>query len=155
VFVTHDQEEALDLADRVVVMDHGRIEQIDTPEQVWERPATAFVCDFLGGANRVAAQAVGGQIDIAGVRLSNRAPAMPDGPAKAFIRPHEFVLAAPGAAGIAVVLRRILRTGAQAALETEAGDGSVIEVSIAAPPDGLAPGAALVLVPQTVRAYPA
>ena len=155
VFVTHDQEEALDLADRVVVMDHGRIEQIDTPEQVWERPATAFVCDFLGGANRVAAQAVGGQIDIAGVRLSNRAPAMPDGPAKAFIRPHEFMLAAPGAAGIAVVLRRILRTGAQAALETEAGDGSVIEVSIAAPPDGLAPGAALVLVPQTVRAYPA
>ena len=155
VFVTHDQEEALDLADRVVVMDHGRIEQIDTPEQVWERPATAFVCDFLGGANRVAAQAVGGQIDIAGVRLSNRAPAMPDGPAKAIIRPHEFMLAAPGAAGIAVVLRRILRTGAQAALETEAGDGSVIEVSIAAPPDGLAPGAALVLVPQTVRAYPA
>jgi sulfate transport system ATP-binding protein len=155
IFVTHDQEEALDLADRVVVMDHGRIEQIDTPEQVWERPATAFVCDFLGGANRVVAQAVAGQIDIAGVRLPNRAPAMPDGPASAFIRPHEFALAAPGAAGIAVVLRRILRTGAQAALETETRDGSVIEVTIAAPPEGLAPGAALVLVPQTVRAYPA
>ncbi len=155
IFVTHDQEEALDLADRVVVMDHGRIEQIDTPEQVWERPATAFVCDFLGGANRVVAHAVAGQIDIAGVRLPNRAPAMPDGPASAFIRPHEFALAAPGAAGIAVVLRRILRTGAQAALETETRDGSVIEVTIAAPPEGLAPGAALVLVPQTVRAYPA
>ena len=155
IFVTHDQEEALDLADRVVVMDHGRIEQIDTPEQVWERPATAFVCDFLGGANRVVAQAVGGQIDIAGVRLPNRAPAMPDGPASAFIRPHEFALAMPGAAGIAVVLRRCLRTGAQAALETETRDGSIIEVTIAAPPEGLAPGAALVLVPQTVRAYPA
>ncbi len=155
IFVTHDQEEALDLADRVVVMDHGRIEQIDTPEQVWERPASAFVCDFLGGANRVMAQAVGGTIDIAGVRLPNRAPAMPDGPASAFIRPHEFALAEPGAAGIAVVLRRCLRTGAQAALETETRDGSVIEVTIAAPPEGLAPGAALVLVPQTVRAYPA
>ncbi|MFZ4111081.1 MAG: hypothetical protein ACOYKQ_11490, partial [Polymorphobacter sp.] len=67
----------------------------------------------------------------------------------------EFTLAVPGTAGIAVVLRRILHTGAQAALETEARDGSIIEVSIAAPPDGLAPGAALVLVPQTVRAYPA
>jgi sulfate transport system ATP-binding protein len=155
IFVTHDQEEALDLADRVVVMDHGRIEQIDTPEQVWERPASAFVCEFLGGANRVMARAVDGVIDIAGVRLPNRAPAMPDGAACAFIRPHEFALAAPGAPGIAVVLRRILRTGAQAALETETQDGSVIEVSIAAPPEGLAPGAALVLVPQTVRAYPA
>ena len=155
IFVTHDQEEALDLADRVVVMDQGRIEQIDTPEQVWERPATAFVCDFLGGANRVEAQAVGGVIDIAGVRLPNRAPAMSDGPASAFIRPHEFALAEPGAAGIAVVLRRMLRTGAQAALETETRDGSIIEVTIAAPPEGLVPGAALVLVPQTVRAYPA
>jgi sulfate transport system ATP-binding protein len=155
IFVTHDQEEALDLADRVVVMDHGRIEQVDTPEQVWERPASAFVCEFLGGANRVLARAVDGEIDIAGVRLPNRAPAMPDGPACSFIRPHEFALALPGTAGIAVVLRRILRTGAQAALETETRDGSVIEVTIAAPPDGLAPGAALVLVPQTVRAYPA
>jgi sulfate transport system ATP-binding protein len=77
IFVTHDQEEALDLADRVVVMDHGRIEQVDTPEQVWERPASAFVCEFLGGANRVMARAVDGVIDIAGVHLPNRAPAMP------------------------------------------------------------------------------
>ncbi|WP_310496353.1 sulfate ABC transporter ATP-binding protein, partial [Sandarakinorhabdus sp.] len=44
LFVTHDQEEALDLADRVVVMDHGRVEQIDTPEGVWDHPASAFVC---------------------------------------------------------------------------------------------------------------
>jgi sulfate transport system ATP-binding protein len=155
IFVTHDQEEALDLADRVVVMDHGSIEQIDTPELVWERPATAFVCDFLGGANRVKAQAIAGQIDVAGVRLPNRAPAMPDGPASAFIRPHEFALAPPGSAGIAVVLRRILRTGAQAALETETADGSLVEVTLATPPDGLAPGAALILAPLTVRAYPA
>ncbi len=155
IFVTHDQEEALDLADRVVVMDHGCIEQVDTPELVWERPASAFVCDFLGGANRVAARAIDGCIDVAGVRLPNRAPAMADGAATAFIRPHEFVLAAPGAAGIAVVLRRILRTGAQAALEAEMADGSLVEVTLPAPPEGLAPGAALVLVPQAVRAYPA
>ena len=69
IFVTHDQEEALDLADRVVVMDHGRIEQVDTPEQVWKRPASAFVCEFLGGANRVLARAVDGEIDVAGVQL--------------------------------------------------------------------------------------
>jgi len=155
IFVTHDQEEALDLADRVVVMDHGTIAQIDTPEMVWERPATAYVCDFLGGANRIAAAAAGGAIDVGGVRLRNRAPAMADGSATAFIRPHEFAIGTPGAAGIPVTLRRILRTGAQAALEAEAADGSTIEVTLPEPPEGLAPGANLVLVPTAVRAYPA
>ena len=155
VFVTHDQEEALDLADRVVVMNHGCIEQIDTPENVWNRPATAFVCDFLGGANRIACTALGGSIDFGGVVLPNTAPAIGDGAATGFIRPHEFALAAAGAPGLAVTLRRIQRTGAAAALETVLDDGTIIEASIMDPPAGLAPGAALVLVPTAVRAYPA
>jgi sulfate transport system ATP-binding protein len=49
VFVTHDQDEALEIADRIVVMNKGRIEQIGTPEEVYEHPATPFVYDFLGG----------------------------------------------------------------------------------------------------------
>jgi sulfate transport system ATP-binding protein len=155
VFVTHDQEEALDLADRVVVMNHGCIEQIDTPENVWNRPATAFVCDFLGGANRISCTAISGGIDIGGVVLPNSAPAIGDGAATGFIRPHEFGLAAAGAAGLAVTLRRIQRTGAVLALETALPDGTIIEASIATPPAGLAPGAALVLLPTAVRAYPA
>ncbi len=154
VFVTHDQEEALDLADRVVVMDHGCIEQVDTPENVWDRPATAFVCDFLGGTNRIACRGVDGAIDIGGVRLPNRAPDLPDGPAIGFIRPHEFGLAAAGAPGIAVTLRRILRTGARAALEATTADGAIIEASISDPPATLAAGISLVLVPTAVRAYP-
>ncbi|MEY2883037.1 MAG: hypothetical protein RL490_761, partial [Pseudomonadota bacterium] len=153
VFVTHDQEEALDLADRVVVMDHGRIEQVDTPERVWDRPATAFVCDFLGGGNRIACTADAGLIDIAGVRLPNLAPPLPDGPADGFIRPHEFTLAAPGHPGIAARLRRIQRTGPQAALEAVTDSGSIIEVSLSDPPADLAAGAELVLVPTAVRAY--
>src|SRR5690606_13911083 len=48
VFVTHDQEEALEVADRVVVMDRGRIQQIGTPQQVYEQPANAFVHEFIG-----------------------------------------------------------------------------------------------------------
>jgi sulfate transport system ATP-binding protein len=155
VFVTHDQEEALDLADRVVVMNHGVIEQIDTPEAVWNRPATAFVCDFLGGANRIACLASGGRIDVGGVMLANTAAALPDGHATGFIRPHEFTLANAGSAGLPVTLRRLQRTGAAASLETVAADGAIIEVSIADPPAGLNPGAALVLVPTVVRAYPA
>lgn len=155
VFVTHDQEEALDLADRVVVMNAGRIEQIDTPEVIWHRPASAFVCDFLGGANRIACAARGGGVDVGGVMLANSAPAIADGPATGFIRPHEFRLGAVGEAGLAVTLRRLKRTGAAAALETALGDGTIVEASIFDPPPGLAPGAAVVLVPTAVRAYPA
>ena len=51
VFVTHDQEEALEVADRVVVMNHGRIEQVGTPDEVYDHPATPFVYEFLGDVN--------------------------------------------------------------------------------------------------------
>jgi sulfate transport system ATP-binding protein len=51
VFVTHDQDEALEVADRVVVMNHGRIEQVGTPDEIYDRPATKFVLEFLGHVN--------------------------------------------------------------------------------------------------------
>ena len=51
VYVTHDQEEALTMSDRIAVMNHGRVEQIDAPEQVYERPATTFVAGFIGVSN--------------------------------------------------------------------------------------------------------
>jgi len=54
VFVTHDQEEALEVADRLVVMNHGRVEQVGSPNEVFDQPASAFVMDFLGGVNVIA-----------------------------------------------------------------------------------------------------
>ena len=53
IFVTHDQEEAMEIADRIVVMSHGRIEQIGKPSEIYENPANPFVCEFLGNANRI------------------------------------------------------------------------------------------------------
>ena len=55
VFVTHDQEEALEVADRVVVMNHGKIEQVGTPDDVYDHPATPFVLEFWGIVNRLPA----------------------------------------------------------------------------------------------------
>ena len=92
VLVTHDQEEALEVADRIVIMNHGRVEQIGTPDEVFHRPASEFVVTFLGNVNlfrgRVeAGRAVfgGGALDSAGV------PGAADGrPAHVFVRPHEL-----------------------------------------------------------------
>ena len=74
IFVTHDQEEALDLADRVVVMNAGRIEQVDTPDAVYNRPATAFVCGFIGNANRFEARLSGGAVEVRGRQPAQRRP---------------------------------------------------------------------------------
>jgi len=155
IFVTHDQEEALDLADRVVVMNHGTVEQIDTPDAVYNRPASAFVCDFLGNANRFDCSLDGGAVVIGGLRLENTAPRAADGPGVAFVRPHEFELAAAGQPGIAATLRRIAHSGAMAMLECADHNGRVIEVALNAVPAGILPGAGVTLVPRCIRAYPA
>ena len=71
VFVTHDQEEALSMSDRVAVMSNGRIEQIGTPAAVYENPATVFVADFLGVSNLMDADAVGGPGNECNVRVGD------------------------------------------------------------------------------------
>ena len=78
VFVTHDQEEALDVADRVVVMNQGRIEQVGTPSQIYDSPATPFVYQFLGNVNSLECHirngvAQIGSLTVTGVRLCQRA----------------------------------------------------------------------------------
>ena len=154
IFVTHDQDEALDLADRVAVMNHGRIEQVDTPDAVYNRPATAFVADFIGNATRFDCRLAGGGVELGGVRLANTAPPCADGPGVAFVRPHEFALAPAGAPGFAATVRRVAHTAARASVEGVLADGRVVDVS--APLDvAAAAGDAVTLVPTTVRAYPA
>jgi sulfate transport system ATP-binding protein len=94
VFVTHDQEEALELADRVVVMHRGRVEQVGTPEEVYDQPATEFVYGFLGSVNLFH-----GRLGDGLVRIGSTQHAAPeyagaeDGAAVAFVRTHEFDIA--------------------------------------------------------------
>ncbi|MBN2215818.1 MAG: sulfate/molybdate ABC transporter ATP-binding protein [Pirellulales bacterium] len=93
VFVTHDQEEALELADRVVVMNEGQVEQVGTPDEVFHRPRTRFVVDFLGEVNRFHGRLEDGKIHFATMALDR-----PDqlgaaaGPAEIFVRPHDVEL---------------------------------------------------------------
>ncbi len=80
VFVTHDQEEALEVADRIAVMNRGRIEQIGTPEEVYESPASPFVYEFLGNVNLFH-----GRMDDGRLHLGDKANGAP----VAFVRPHD------------------------------------------------------------------
>src|SRR5262249_40217158 len=91
VFVTHDQEEAFEVADRVVVMNRGRIEQHGTPQEVFEHPANEFVMDFLGNVN-----VFHGRVEAGRALLGSMEVAVPDlpqgesGPVTAYVRPHEL-----------------------------------------------------------------
>jgi sulfate transport system ATP-binding protein len=93
LFVTHDQEEALEVADRVAILHEGRLEQIGTPAEIYDHPATPFVCDFLGQVNTLAGRACAGAVQIgqstfAAPEISHAA----DTPAVAFVRPHDIRL---------------------------------------------------------------
>lgn len=89
VFVTHDQEEAMEVADRVVVMSQGNIEQADAPEQVWREPSTRFVLEFLGEVNRLQGTIRGGQFHVGAHRWPLGYTPAYQGPVDLFLRPWE------------------------------------------------------------------
>ncbi len=96
LFVTHDQEEALAVADRVAVMQSGLIEQIGTPEELYRSPATAFVAEFIGLSNRVPGVVANGTVEVLGQRLPLIKPETADGPARVLLRPEDVELASAG-----------------------------------------------------------
>ncbi|HTS53894.1 MAG TPA: sulfate ABC transporter ATP-binding protein [Burkholderiales bacterium] len=136
IFVTHDQEEALEVADRVVLMNKGRVEQVGTPEEVYERPASPFVYGFLGTVNVFHGRASAGHLHLGPVTVA--APEhcdADDRPATVYARPHEIEIErfSPGQEGIPVVLQRMLLIGPTARLELERDDSSeIIEAELTA-----------------------
>jgi sulfate/thiosulfate transport system ATP-binding protein len=90
VFVTHDQEEALEVADQIVIMNEGRVEQIGEPGEVFDRPASAFVMDFLGGVNVLRGEVEGERAVFGDIVLPWTGTG--SGPARAFVRGHDLVL---------------------------------------------------------------
>ncbi|MEP6751227.1 MAG: ABC transporter ATP-binding protein [Candidatus Dormiibacterota bacterium] len=94
LFVTHDQEEALAIADRVGVMNKGRLEQLGPPTEIYSRPATSFVAEFVGLTNRLAGVVSDGEVEVLGIRLPLVQPDAANGPAIALVRPEAVSLAA-------------------------------------------------------------
>jgi putative spermidine/putrescine transport system ATP-binding protein len=102
LFVTHDQEEALAIADRVAVMRAGNIEQIGTPEELYRAPATDFVAEFIGLSNRVDGVVERGAVNVLGGRLPLVRENTPDGAVRVFLRPEDLDLAETGLPGTVV-----------------------------------------------------
>jgi sulfate transport system ATP-binding protein len=113
VFVTHDQEEALELADRVVVMDQGRIEQTGAPAEVYDHPASPFVYEFLGNVNKVRCLLDDdGEITVWNDAARRATEATGGKAAVAYVRPHDIdVFAGPVKVGQAAVVRSIFAAG--------------------------------------------
>ncbi len=115
VFVTHDQEEALEIADEVVIMNNGKVEQVGTPQEVYDKPATPFVYSFLGNVNVLRAQSLAQ----AGAPVPTPTTMQADG--QVYVRPHdiEVVPYVSGEPGIAAVVRYIHSAGPMARLSLE------------------------------------
>jgi sulfate transport system ATP-binding protein len=181
IFVTHDQEEALEVADRVVLMNAGRVEQIGSPQQVWDHPASPFVYGFLGDVNLFHGRAHEGEMRIGedrhGVRLDSPEHALAqDAKAFAYVRPHDLDVrryvageernAVNGTQqqqrGIPAKLVRAIVVGPIARLEllpldaSAAGSGDIIEAQIPARQfDEMAfkEGETLVLTPRKAKVF--
>ena len=176
IFVTHDQEEALEVADRVVLMNAGRVEQVGSPQQVWDHPASPFVYGFLGDVNLFHGRAHQGEVHLEGLQIA--APEHADArnaKAFAYVRPHDLDLrryaagrdldAAGRPRGIVARLSRAVVVGPIARLELipaadhpSGGDNpdSIIEAQIPAQQYkemGFHEGETLVVTPRRARVF--
>ncbi|KMO73109.1 Sulfate/thiosulfate import ATP-binding protein CysA [Mycolicibacterium chubuense] len=128
LFVTHDQEEALAVADRVGVMSQGRLEQLAAPAELYANPATPFVADFVGLNNKVPARVSGGRATLLGVSVPASAGSV-DGPGLAMVRPESVTVAAD-AQGAATV-SAVSFLGAISRVSVAVPDGPVVMAQMA------------------------
>jgi sulfate transport system ATP-binding protein len=133
IFVTHDQEEALEVADRVVVMNAGRIEQIGTPERVFHEPANEFVMNFLGNVNVFQGRSDNGRMFFGPLEVERSSPYHSAAhAARAFVRPHELDVATQsnGTSSFAATVRHINAAGARVKIELLSETGQDIFVEL-------------------------
>ncbi len=153
VFVTHDQEEALEVADRVVVMDRGRIEQTGTPQDVYERPDTPFVHEFIGESIVVPVEIEAGALRFAGESVGLDAQGQGSGSARLFVRPYEMSIVAAAGAPFRGTVRRLHGIGPRRRVEIALAAGeTVIEVD-ASRSESLAVAQVVGLRPRQYRVF--
>jgi len=126
LFVTHDQEEALDLADRVVILDQGKIAQEGTPEEVCRRPSSPFVTRFLGDAHRLVGTVAAGRAKVAGGSVN--VAGIPDGQAEIYVRPADLTW---GEGDIPAEVTRVIDRPDGRRVLARLDDGATVELDVA------------------------
>lgn len=135
VFVTHDQEEALELADKVVIMNKGLIEQVGSPEEVYHTPQTSFVYEFLGGANRVPCEIRGGVVRIGSTIIpAPQVVDLKDGPGTAYVRPEEISIGSADSGGVPAIVQHVFRASPLPRVEVQLVD-TALALDVTLPPD--------------------
>jgi sulfate transport system ATP-binding protein len=154
VFVTHDQEEALELADRVVVMNDGRIEQVGTPDQIYDEPNSPFVFSFIGESSELPVRVEQAKVVFDGLPLNMTARDCPDGPARLFFRPEDVEVGSDLSGAIPGVISMMRRHAGARRLDVEVGRaGDRIEIELPPQFEGGVRGRIAVL-PRRWRLYP-
>ncbi|HWM86480.1 MAG TPA: sulfate/molybdate ABC transporter ATP-binding protein [Kofleriaceae bacterium] len=163
VLVTHDQDEALEVADRVVVMNQGRIEQIGTPDEVFHHPASEFVMSFLGDVNRFHGRVANGKVHVdelgAEVPLERTSEGADGAGARVFMRPHDLTLARDengGRPSFTATIMRVNAAGPSVRLELENAAGRPLHATLSAEElarDQLAVGDRVQVTPRRLRVF--
>ena len=151
LFVTHDQEEALAVADRVGVMRAGNLEQLAAPADLYNRPATAFVADFVGLTNRLDAEVHDGWAEVLGARLPVLAGSVERGPATVLVRPEAISVEADPAGHGTIVSASFLGATGRVHVTTSGGDRVVAQIDNASVA-GYAPGDRVRITPRATPA---
>src|SRR5207253_3544858 len=129
LFVTHDQEEALAIADRVGVMQSGKLEQLGPPTTIYSRPATPFVAEFVGLTNRLPGIVRGGQVEVRGTSLPLVQPDAADGAAVALVRPEAVTFASDNETAAGPLVGTVIAVaflGATSRVTVDLGDITVL-----------------------------
>jgi putative spermidine/putrescine transport system ATP-binding protein len=148
LFVTHGQDEALSMADRIVVMRDGRMEQVAAPDMLYREPQTPFVAGFIGTMNLIEGQVAGGQFSRPG--FSHPLP-IADGPATFAVRPEALAIV-PATGGHGAHIHRVTDYGAPATIDLELPDGFRLKATVPDAREWHQVGAAA-LMPRAFAAY--
>jgi putative spermidine/putrescine transport system ATP-binding protein len=154
LFVTHDQEEALAIADRVAVMREGRIEQLASPTQIYSRPATPFVAEFVGLTNRLAGTVSGGTVTVRGRALPLVDLSTPPGPVTALVRPEAVTLSSDSTSVSGPLVGTVIASaflGATSRVTVDLGDTTILAQLSTSEATELPPGSRVAL---TIRPDP-
>jgi sulfate transport system ATP-binding protein len=157
IFVTHDQEEALEVANRVVVMDKGKIEQIGTPGEVYDNPATAFVHGFIGESIVLPVQVSDGKVRLGDKVLNLESRDAVSGPSNLFIRRHDVAIVPTGSGILEGDVKHVRAFGPSQRADVVLHNGATETlIEIDAPRDrDLKPGDVVSLQPRRYRLFPA